>query len=118
MLGIYTTGKSQASGAIYHHQTVLGFSLDMFHDNRYQDQRTAAESLENKVKLSDIFNMNTYTSTLHFVSWDYFVTNTPRQLIIVDQIKTAHEEKELSDFYDSDNFVLRWMNLPSIMSSR
>ena len=100
-------GKVRLVEPLIHHQTVLGFSLDMFHHIRNQGQRTAAESVENKVKLSDIFNMNTYPSSLYFVSWDYFIRNTPRQLIIVDQNETAHKEKELADFYDSDNFVLR-----------
>ena len=96
-----------------HYQTVLGFSLNTFQHNDTSTRLTAAESSENKVKLSDVFDKKQWSKYLFFknippfVSWDYFIRNAPRQLIVVDQSKTALTDKGLAAFYDSDNFV-RW----------
>ena len=96
-----------------HYQTVLGFSLNTFQHNDTGASLTAADSSENKVKLSDVFDKEQWSRYLlsksipPFVSWDYFTRNAPRLLIVVDQSKAAQTDKGLAAFYESDSFI-RW----------
>ena len=96
-----------------HYQTVLGFSLNTFQHSVTGASLTAADSSENKVKLSDVFDKEQWSRYLlsksipPFVSWDYFTRNAPKLLIVVDQSKAAQTDKGLAAYYDSDSFI-RW----------
>ena len=91
-----------------HYGSYLGFELN---PNNERKERTL---LENRVKLFDIFDVKRwrrYAAKSHLagmVSWNFFLKNAPRQLILVD--KTCSEDRDLcmsckeSDFYESPHF--------------